>query len=49
MYVVFVWLVLEYFNLPITVGWMSEWLYWISVFTISFIYLRSGKWKGKVI
>ena len=49
MYVVFVWLVLEYFNLPITIGWMSEWLYWISVFTISFIYLRSGKWKGKVI
>lgn len=48
-YIVYVWLVLERLHLPITIGWMSEWLYWGSMFTISFIYLRSGKWKGKVI
>src|SRR5450432_494064 len=49
LYCTYVWLVLERLNLSIVVGWMSEWIYWGSMFTLSFIYLRSGKWKGKVI
>ncbi len=49
MYCMYVWLVLEHLHLSVTVGWMSEWIYWGSMFTLSFIYLRSGRWKGKVI
>lgn len=49
MYCVYIWWVLEHLNLSIVVGWMSEWIYWGSMFTLSFLYLRSGKWKGKVI
>jgi len=49
LYSIYVWVVLEKYKLSITYGWMSEWLYWISIFTFSFIYIRSGKWKGKVI
>ena len=49
LYCVYVYLVLEHFFLPITYGWMSEWLYWTSIFTLSYLYIRSGKWKGKVI
>jgi putative MATE family efflux protein len=49
LYCIYVYLVLEVFNLSITVGWMSEWLYWIVLFTASYFYIRSGKWKGKVI
>jgi Na+-driven multidrug efflux pump len=49
LYSIYVWLVLEKFFLPITYGWMSEWLYWISLFTFSYLYIRSGKWKTKVI
>ena len=49
LYCIYVYLVLEVFNLPITIGWMSEWLYWSVLFTTSFLYIRSGKWKGKVI
>jgi MATE family multidrug resistance protein len=49
LYCIYVYLVLEVFNLPISVGWMSEWLYWIMLFTASYLYIRSGKWKGKVI
>ena len=49
LYSIYVWLVLEKFFLPITYGWMSEWLYWISLFTFSWLYIRSGKWKTKVI
>jgi multidrug resistance protein, MATE family len=49
LYCIYVYLVLEIFNLPITIGWMSEWLYWTVLFILSFLYIKSGKWKGKVI
>ena len=48
-YSVYVYLVLEYWNLPITWGWGSEWVYWISMFTMAFLYMRSGKWRNKKI
>lgn len=46
-YCIYVFVVLEYFKLPITWGWASEWVYWICMFTLAFLYMRSGKWKGK--
>lgn len=49
LYCIYVYTILEYLNLPITWGWMSEWVYWMSMFTMAFFYMRSGKWKGKVI
>ena len=49
LYCSYVYLTLEKYNLSITIGWMSEWLYWVSIFSLSFWYIRSGKWKGKVI
>ncbi|MBL7850510.1 MAG: MATE family efflux transporter [Cyclobacteriaceae bacterium] len=49
LYCVYVYFTLEYFDLPITWGWMSEWVYWLSMFSMAFFYLRSGRWKGKVI
>jgi putative MATE family efflux protein len=48
-YVAYVYLVLEYWNLSIGWGWGSEWVYWISMFSMAFVYMKSGKWKGKVI
>lgn len=48
-YCIYVYLTLEYWDLPITWGWGSEWVYWISMFTMAFFYMRSGKWKGKNI
>jgi len=48
-YCIFVYLVLEQFKLGITYGWMSEWLYWTCLFIPSFVYIRSGRWKKKVI
>ena len=49
LYCIYIYLVLEKYFLSITYGWMSEWLYWISLFIFSWIYMRSGRWKGKVI
>ncbi|MBT1703634.1 hypothetical protein KK060_10110 [Fulvivirgaceae bacterium PWU20] len=48
-YCTYVYLVLEYWNLPITWGWGSEWVYWLSMFSMAFVYMKSGKWKNKVI
>ncbi len=49
LYCIYVYITLEYLDLPITWGWVSEWVYWMSMFTMAFFYIRSGKWKGKVI
>ncbi len=48
-YCAYVYLVLEYWNMPITWGWASEWVYWLSMFSMAFFYMRSEKWKGKVV
>lgn len=48
-YCAYVYLVLERWNLSISWGWGSEWVYWISMFSMSYFYMRSGKWKGKII
>lgn len=49
LYCVYIYLVLDKFYLSITYGWMSEWLYWVCLFLPSFLYMRSGKWKNKII
>lgn len=48
-YSIYVYLVLEYWKLSILYGWMSEWVYWTSTFSFSYFYMRSGRWKKKVI
>ncbi len=49
LYSIYVFVVLEKLKLSINWGWASEWLYWLSMFSMSFLYIRSGRWKGKVI
>jgi len=49
LYCIYIWLVLDKLFLPISIGWMSEWLYWLTLFVFSWLYIRSGKWKGKII
>jgi multidrug resistance protein, MATE family len=49
LYLIYIYLVLEVFNLNLVWAWGSEILYWITIFIMAFVYIRSGKWKGKVI
>lgn len=49
LYSLYIYFVLEKWKMDITWGWMSEWLYWLSMFTMSFLYIRSGKWRKKEI
>ena len=48
-YSVYVYVVLESLRLPTYVGWMSEWVYWTGMFLLAWSYIRSGRWKGKVV
>ena len=48
-YCLYVYFVLEYFNLSITIGWVSEWIYWVVLFIPSYWYIQSNKWMGKKI
>ena len=49
MYCMYVYVVLTVLKLSLVWAWTSELLYWSSIFLLSFLYLRSGKWKGKVV
>lgn len=48
-YITYNYLVLEYYQLPITYGWCSEILYWLSLMIPSFFYIRTMRWKDKKI
>ncbi len=48
-YCLYVWLIYEYWRLPFYVGWLCEFIYWLSIFIMAYGYLSSGRWKGKVI
>lgn len=49
LYSAYVYLVLEYWNMSITWGWASEWVYWSTIFVMAYFYLKSGRWKNKTI
>ncbi|MCG2616675.1 MATE family efflux transporter [Terrimonas sp. NA20] len=48
-YGIYVYLVLRVWHLPLVVAWASEFVYWSVIFCLSSLYLRSGRWKNKVI
>lgn len=48
-YSLYVYFVLEVYQLSIVIGWMSEWVYWAFIFTLSYLYIKSGKWKDRKI
>jgi MATE family multidrug resistance protein len=48
-YGIYIYFVLERWNGSLVAAWISEWLYWMSIFSMSFWYIRSGRWKGKVV
>jgi MATE family multidrug resistance protein len=49
LYCIYVYLILAYFNLSISIGWMSEWIYWLALLIPSYWYIQSNKWMGKKI
>ncbi|HYC40700.1 MAG TPA: MATE family efflux transporter [Chitinophagaceae bacterium] len=48
-YTLYVWLVLKVWNLSLVWAWFSEVIYWLSLFILSWLYIRSGRWRKKVL
>lgn len=48
-YIIYVYIVLEVMHLSLVWAWASEIIYWVVIFIMAFAYIRSGKWKGKII
>jgi multidrug resistance protein, MATE family len=48
-YSAYIYLALKVWNLSLVWAWASELLYWGVLFILCFLYIRSGRWKGKVI
>lgn len=47
LYCSYVYTVLEVLNMPITWGWASEWIYWMTILVPSFFYISSNRWIKK--
>ncbi len=48
-YIAYCYITIEYLQLPITIGWACELLYWICLLIPSYLYIKSMRWKGKII
>ena len=48
-YVFYVHMTMEVYMMPVYIGWMSEWLYWICMYGMSRMYILSGHWQKKDI
>lgn len=48
-YGLYIYLVLDVWKLSLMIAWASEFVYWTVILLLSVAYLRSGRWKNKVI
>jgi putative MATE family efflux protein len=48
-YLIYVYTTMEHYNMSISIGWMSEIIYWITLLIPSYLYIRSNQWKDKQI
>ncbi|MGZ8539166.1 MAG: MATE family efflux transporter [Chitinophagaceae bacterium] len=48
-YSIYIYFILHVWRLSLVWAWSSEMLYWLVLFTLSFLYLKKGKWRNKVI
>lgn len=45
LYLLYVWTSIEVMNWSIEAAWMSEWVYWVTLFSLSYVYLKRGNWR----
>ena len=46
-YLIYTWYFIKVNYISLAMAWSNELVYWFTIFIISFIYLRSGRWKTK--
>ena len=48
-YIIYIYFVLHVGKLSMVWAWTSELLYWTTIFIPAYWYIKSGRWRGKVI
>ena len=46
-YLVYTWYFIKVQYISLAMAWSNELVYWLTIFILSFMYLRSGRWKTK--
>ncbi len=46
-YLLYTWFFMKVHYISLAMAWSNELVYWFTIFAMSFLYLRSGKWKTK--
>jgi Na+-driven multidrug efflux pump len=49
LYCIYVYVILVHLFLSVSWGWASEIVYWISMFSMAFWYMKFGTWRKKII
>lgn len=44
-YLIYITFVIELYRLPLPYAWLSEFVYWFTLFVLSFVFFYSGRWK----
>ena len=47
-YLIYTWIFMKVHYISLTIAWSNELIYWSIIFTLSFLFIKSGKWKTKV-
>lgn len=49
LYVIYCFIFIQHLRLSLSIAWLSEVVYWLSLLILSGLYLRSNRWKDKII
>lgn len=47
-YLIYITFVIELYRLPLPYAWLSEFVYWLTLFVLSFVFFYSGRWKKRL-
>ena len=48
-YLIYTWIFMKVHYISLAMAWSNELVYWLTIFGMSFLYLRSGRWKTKAV
>jgi multidrug resistance protein, MATE family len=48
-YITYITIVIEHLRLPLPFAWLSEFVYWLSLFGMSAFYLHSDRWRKSIV
>ncbi len=49
LYLIYTWYFMKFNYISLAMAWSNEFIYWTTIFIISFLYLKRGKWKTPAI